>query len=175
MDMNDTGNRVIIGIVAALLVIGAWYLGTTYRPGSMTSMQSTSTVTTSGSTSTNTNTSITGATSGATQVAVGGEAVSVADQPAGGFVTVKSVTISQLGWVAVRDASGHVLGAVRVDAGTHTAVQVPLLRNTVSGQKYQVLLYADDGDKVFELHKDTLVMNADGTIAGASFTALNGD
>jgi hypothetical protein len=106
---------------------------------------------------------------------VSGEAVSVGDQPAGSYVMVKSVTLPQMGWVAVRDSSGRTLGAARFEAGTYSAVQVPLLRNTVSGEHYQVLLYIDDGDKVFDLHKDTLVMNADGSVAGTTFTALNGD
>lgn len=104
-----------------------------------------------------------------------GNAVSVSDQPAGSFVTIASATLPQTGWVAVRDAAGKTLGAKRLDAGTAEAVQVPLLRNTVTGEKYQVLLYTDDGDKTFDLHKDTLVTNSDGTVAGASFTALNGD
>ena len=177
MDMKDTGNRIIIGIVAALVVIGAWYLGTSFKPSSMTKTDTDTTVSGSVTTDTTTGTGSTNtsSTSGAAQVMVGGEAVTVGNQPAGSFVSVSSVTIAQTGWVAVRDASGHVLGAARVDAGTHTAVQVPLLRNTETGGSYQVLLYADDGDKVFDLHKDTLVMNADGSVAGASFSALNGD
>jgi hypothetical protein len=180
MDMNDTGNRVIAGIVAVLLIIGAWYLGTIFKSGPLMGTHATSTATTSGSAAGNTSGtgSITGTVtspnSGGT-VTVGGEAVSVGDQPAGSFVSVTSVSVAKTGWVAVRDASGHVLGAARVEAGTHEAVQVPLLRNIAAGQKYQVLLYTDDGDKKFDLHKDTLVMNADGTVAGASFSALNGD
>lgn len=90
-------------------------------------------------------------------------------------MSVSSATLSQTGWVAVRDSGGRVLGAARLDAGVHEAVQIPLLRNTVSGEHYQVLLYTDDGDKAFDLHIDALVMNSDGSIAGAAFTALNGD
>jgi len=106
---------------------------------------------------------------------VGGEAVSAGDQPAGSIVVVKSVTLSELGWVAVRDSNGRILGATRVDVGAHEAVQVELLRNTTTGEHYQVLLYTDDGDKAFDLHKDTIVTNSDGSVAGAAFTALNGD
>ena len=167
--MNDTGNRVIAGVIVVLLIIGAWYLGTTLKPSA--GMKT--------ATSTSTSTAGTGTPSssmpGTTPVQVSGDAVSVQDQPAGSYVMVASVTLPQTGWVAIRDSSGRTLGAARFDAGTYSAVQVPLLRNTISGQQYQALLYIDDGDKVFDLHKDTLVVNADGTVAGTTFTALNGD
>jgi len=99
----------------------------------------------------------------------------VRDQPAGSFVVVASATLPQDGWIAVRDGNGRTLGAGWFAAGRHTAVQVPLLRNTQSGQTYQALVYSDNGDRVFDLHADTLVMNSDGSIAGASFAATNGD
>lgn len=172
--MNDTGNRVIAGIVVVLLVIGAWYLGTSFKPSTAT--KTTTGISTSATTAgTSSDTKTTTATSGATAVQVSGSAVTVKDQPAGSYVMVASVTLPQMGWVAVRDAEGRTLGAGRFDAGTYSAVQVPLLRNTVSGERYQVLLYIDDGDKVFDLRKDTLVMNSDGSVAGTNFTALNGD
>ena len=174
MNMNDTGNRVIVGIIVVLIVIGAWYLGTAYKPGAMTGSMSSSTPTTSTS---GTNTTGTGSTTTGTPstVTVGGEAISVQDQPAGSYVMVASVTLSQDGWVAVRDGNGRTLGAGWFAAGAHEAVQVPLLRNTEAGETYQALIYADNGDKVFDLKSDTLVMNADGSVAGASFSATNGD
>jgi len=178
--MNDTGNRVIAGVVVVLIVIGAWYLGTSLKPTSGTS--TTIDTSTTGSsvdgsynTGANTGTTGTGTMSDTGTVKVSGEAITVSDQPAGSYVMVSSVTLPQMGWVAVRDSSGHTLGAARFDAGTYSAVQVPLLRNTTSGEHYQVLLYVDDGDKVFDLHKDTLVMNSDGSVAGATFSAVNGD
>ena len=97
--------------------------------------------------------------------------MTVADQPAGSVVKIASLTLSQLGWVAIRDSKGWVLGAGRFEAGTSSNVEVVLLRNTVAGEKYQVLLYSDDGDKQYDLHKDSLVMNADASVAGATFTA----
>ena len=174
--MNDTGNRVIVGIIVVLLIIGAWYLGATYKPGTMTGSMSTSTTSTAtGTTGTQTGTDISGNSSSSGAVSVGGEALSVADQPAGSFVVVSSVTLPQDGWVAIRDGSGRTLGAGWFAAGTHSAVQVPLLRNTTSGDTYQALIYSDNGDKVFDLKTDTLVMNSDGSVAGASFSATNGD
>jgi hypothetical protein len=172
MDMNDTGNRVIAGIVVVLIVIGAWYLGTTFKASSG---KKTATTSTSTQNAPSTSSASASANANPQNVTVSGSAVSVKDQPAGSVVVVASATLPQMGWVAVRDADGKTLGAARLDAGTHEAVQVPLLRNTETGQKYQVLLYIDDGDKMFDLHKDTLVMNADGSVEGATFTALNGD
>lgn len=167
MDLNDTGNRVIVGVVAVLLIIGAWYLGTASKgmvSGGKTSDSSTETFQDS-----------TGTWSGAAPLNVSGENLSVQDQPAGSYVMVTSATLPQVGWVAIRDSNGRILGAGRLDGGVHGAVQVPLLRNTESGQKYQALVYTDDGDKAFDLHKDTLLMNSDGSVAGTTFSATNGD
>lgn len=100
-----------------------------------------------------------------------GEAVSVANQASGTEVAVSSVTLSQPGWVAVRDSGGRTLGAAWFDAGTHADVSVPLLRGTESGQNYQVLMYADDGDHQFDFHTDILITNADGSVAGTTFSA----
>ncbi|MEK7601551.1 MAG: hypothetical protein AAB480_03420 [Patescibacteria group bacterium] len=104
-----------------------------------------------------------------------GEAVTVRDQAAGASVAVASVTLNEMGWVAVRDEGGRVLGAARFDAGTWNDVSVPLLRATAAAGSYQVLLYIDDGDKQYDLHKDILIMGANGGVAGTTFTALNGD
>lgn len=182
MDLNDTGNRVIGGIVVALLVIGAWYLGTAYKIPSGTKVADTKTdattsmTDTSGTGETTQTTSSTDTSAEHTPVLpVSGSAVTVKDQPAGDTVTVESATLPQLGWIAVRDSDGRTLGAGRFDAGTVTNVQVPLLRATEPGQRYQVLLYVDDGDKAFDLHTDTLVTNADGSVAGATFTTLSGN
>ena len=108
-------------------------------------------------------------------VTMSGQAVTVVDQPAGSIVKVASVTLPDIGWVAVRDNNGRVLGARRFEAGTNENVEVILLRNTVAGEKYQVLLYVDDGDKAYDLHKDSLVMNADASVAGTTFTATAGN
>jgi hypothetical protein len=100
-----------------------------------------------------------------------GESVNVSDQAAGSAVRVAMVTLSQRGWLAARDSSGKILGAARFEPGSNTGVSIPLLRPTVSGEKYQVLVYIDDGDNSFDLHKDTLVMNADGSVARTTFSA----
>lgn len=86
-------------------------------------------------------------------------------------VTVKSATFAQVSWLAVRDVDGRTLGAGRFEPGTHTDFEVPLLRATTAGGRYQVLIYVDDGDKAFNLHQDILVMRADGSVAGDVFSA----
>lgn len=104
-------------------------------------------------------------------IPVNGEAVTVDDQPASTSVRVASVTLDERGWVAVRDAKGWILGAGLFPAGTEKDVEVPLMRATTAGERYQVLLYIDNGNKQFDLHDDILVTNADGSVAGTMFSA----
>ena len=101
-----------------------------------------------------------------------GESVKVEDQPAGTEIKVSSLSLSNMGWVGVRDADGRVLGAGRFEAGSFSDVTVPLLRATVAGESYQVLLYADDGNREFDLHKDILISGPNGGVAGTNFRAL---
>lgn len=91
------------------------------------------------------------------------EAISVSDQSAGQSVVVSSVTLSESGWVAVRelqgDELGNILGATRVrDSGTTQNVSVPLLRPTVAGQAYAVVIYQDDGGEEFNFNFDSLIV-----------------
>ncbi|MES2088196.1 MAG: hypothetical protein V4467_04380 [Patescibacteria group bacterium] len=79
--------------------------------------------------------------------------VSVADQAATTLVRVDSVSLTEPAWVAVREdnsgALGKILGAQRFDAGTYTNVVISLLRSTEVGKTYHIVLYRDDGTKVF--------------------------
>lgn len=176
MTLNERTYQIIIGVLVLIILVGGWFAfgkkqsSTTGSPAvaKTDTMQDTSS-SMSGSED------VMGSSGSGSSMAVSGDAVSVSDQPAGDKVAVNSVYLPQMGWVAVRDSSGHVLGAARLDAGTHSDVQVDLLRNTEAGEHYQVLLYIDDGDKVYDLHKDTLLTNSDGAVAGATFTASHGD
>ena len=87
-------------------------------------------------------------------------------------IQVKKASLVQIGWIAVRDGNGRTLGAGRFEPGVHADVEVPLLRTTEAGQSYQALIYVDDGDKEFDLHKDILVTKDDGSVAGDIFSAL---
>ncbi len=93
-----------------------------------------------------------------------GESVSTKDQAAGAEVMVDAMTLSAASWVAIKDTKG-VLGAAWFPSYA-TKGSVSLLRNTVAGATYQAVVYVDDGDKKFDMHKDTLVSGV-----GSSFVA----
>jgi hypothetical protein len=99
-----------------------------------------------------------------------GEMVSVLDQSAGASVVINTMHLARKSWVAIKDTKGSILGAGLFPADS-TSGSVPLLRNTTAGERYQVLIYVDDGDKAFDLHKDMIVTAADGSPVGAAFNA----
>lgn len=103
-----------------------------------------------------------------TSVATTENKVAVSNQPAGNMVKLDSVSMTFDGWVVVhedRDGKpGNILGAQRFDKGTYTSGQVELLRGTVAGGKYYVMLHDDDGDRVFDHTKDTPHMENGNTI-----------
>ena len=112
------------------------------------------------------------------ELAVGVEAdasARVTAQPAGMSVAVTEVQLPQDGWVVVHEVlSGHVanaLGAARREAGVHETVTVNLLRGTVAGGEYVVVLYADNGNGEFELRADQPIVNPDGDPIIVSFMA----
>lgn len=100
-----------------------------------------------------------------------GEEVAVEDQAAGGSVYVVEAKLSRVSWVAVRDDM-RIYGAARVNppegGGTVNDIMVPLLRNTEAGKTYMVVVYADDGDNVFDFKKDALVSGLDDTFTTSS-------
>lgn len=102
-----------------------------------------------------------------------GESVQADDQPAGDSARVVEARLSRVSWIAVRDDM-RIYGAVRVNppqgGGTVNDITVPLLRNTEAGKAYSVVVYADDGDGVFDFKKDSLVEGLVDT-----FNGLNGD
>ena len=178
MTMNEQRYQVIIGVLVLIILVGGGY---TFRGGGV-GMNATSS--SDGALSTLVNNAADTALSGKNSVnadenaqaatptaIVDGEAVSVEDQVAGTEVAIASVSFSKPGWVAVRDAEGKTLGAAWFDAGIQKNAKVSLLRATSAGSRYQAMMYIDDGDKLFDLHKDTLVTNADGSVGGTLFNA----
>lgn len=96
--------------------------------------------------------------------------VRVSDQPAGPTVVVSEMKSSATStWVAVReqngDLLGQILGARRIDSPSATGVSIDLLVSTVSHLMYAVVLYADDGDGVFEYANDTLIKEGGVTLS----------
>ncbi|MBI2610813.1 hypothetical protein HYW60_02675 [Candidatus Kaiserbacteria bacterium] len=177
IDLNDTSNRIIAAIILALIFIGGWWLIARNAYDGSVSLSETEDVEeevagrTSESSPVNP-TSVFGPLSEETPTIAGSrESVDVTDQLAGMSVKVKSATLAQMGWIAVRDADGRTLGAGRFEPGTHADIEVPLLRATTAGERYQVLIYVDDGDGEFDLHKDILVTGGDGSVAGDVFSA----
>lgn len=168
MEWNaKTQQWVIAGAVVVVVALGGWLFFTgaasnTADDTATPSKNPTETGTTSSS------------TDGRPTVAVNtGEEVSVDDQPAGDNVRVVEAKLSRVSWIAVRDDM-RIYGAARVTppqgGGTVSDITVPLLRNTEAGKTYSVVVYADDGDNVFDFKKDSLVSGLDDT-----FSALNGD
>lgn len=84
----------------------------------------------------------------------------VENQSAGASVEVTFVSVAWPVWVAVRElkngVQGNILGAARVGAGTNGTV-VRLLRSTVAGGHYAVVLYRDIGDQTFNYKEDVLI------------------
>ena len=162
MDTKSNNTRAIIGAVVVVVVLLAVWLLFARSAGNGNTVTDTETPSESTPTGDNLNPSMVST----------GEAVTVRDQAAGASVAVASVTLNQMGWVAVRDENGRVLGAARFEAGTMSDVSVPLLRATTASSSYQVLLYIDDGDREFDLHKDILIMGANDGVAGTTFKTL---
>lgn len=90
--------------------------------------------------------------------------ISVEDQSAGNSVVVDSVHVTVPVWVAVaemrEDTVMNILGAVPIPGPTD-GVHVPLLRSTLPGGTYAIVLYRDDGDGQFDLHKDSVYIDWD--------------
>ena len=175
MKLSERTYQAIIAVLVLIILILGWQVfsgGTVKLPSTATTTsESTGGSSMSGS---NESGSMSGSSSSSGRVPVvagGEESVSIANQAAGMEVAVASVTLSQPGWIAVRDSNGRTLGAAWFDTGTHTAVSVPLLRETTSGGSYQALLYVDNGDHQFDLSADTLITNSDGSVPGTTFSA----
>lgn len=98
----------------------------------------------------------------------------VGEQVPGSTVNINLVSLPSDGWVVVHEVSGGVivnaLGAARRDAGSHEDVKVHLLRGTVSGGHYAVVLYTDNGDKEFSLVTDTPINDSNGGYLMTSFS-----
>ena len=171
--MSERIYQVIIGVLVLVVIVGGWMMIASKRSSSSTQMDMVSTSTASGSDTSDVDmeTSVTKNSTSMHSQAAAGEDVQASDQKAGMSVMVDSVTLKGRGWVAVEDSKNWVMGAERLEAGTHTNVAVTLLRGTVAGQTYKVVLFADDGDKMFDLHKDTIIKNSDGSMLSAAFIA----
>ncbi len=107
----------------------------------------------------------------------GDGAIVVDDQPAGRRVTIASITMPvDDGWIAIHDeyadgSVGNALGAARysVEDGL-TPTTIELLRAMTAGGKYRAVLYAENGDRKFNLGIDAALVK-NGVRIEDSFTA----
>lgn len=106
----------------------------------------------------------------------GGNSVSVNDQIAGDRVLLETITLQSSGWVVVHEdmegSLGNALGARRFDPGTYADGYVELLRNTETDKLYYVVLYADDGDKEFNIKTDMQIKNTSGALILDTFHTI---
>lgn len=98
------------------------------------------------------------------------------NQPAGYRIILSTVTMANDGWVVIHEDAngvpGNVLGAQRFSAGAYKDGTVELLRNTVEGDTYYAMIHTDDGDKMFDLVKDTPVKNSHDTPIMTAFNVV---
>lgn len=99
--------------------------------------------------------------------------LTVALQSAGAQVVVTNVTLPEDGWLVVHEITdahvGNALGAARRDAGFYDVVSIELLRNTLPQTEYAVVVYADNGNKIFEIKTDLPVINSTGDPVMSTF------
>lgn len=102
----------------------------------------------------------------------------VENQLAGESVLVKNVKMPQDGWVVVHEVLdgfvANALGATRIDAGEYDVVTVDLLRPSVPESDYVVTLYADDGNRQFEINADSPMIDSNGDAIFKEFQTASG-
>lgn len=96
------------------------------------------------------------------------------DKVAGKAVFVDKVVLAENAWVVVREDAGgemgNILGAQWLPTGTKSETSVELLRGTEAGKKYYVVLYNDNGDRIFGITSDFPMKNG-GKMILTTFTA----
>lgn len=104
-------------------------------------------------------------------------AITVFNQKASGVASVSLVSTDSSSWLAVREDRGglvgNILGAKRIDIGTTANVEVPLQRSTEAGKIYHVVLFKDDGDRLFDFKVDPpMIEAANSVLISKSFLAF---
>ncbi len=102
--------------------------------------------------------------------------ISTHNQKAGNKAYVDNVTFSSPGWLVAYEYTGgklgRILGAYYRGVGTYSNLDVDLVKNTVAGSTYAVVVSSDDGDKNYDYRKDVPVVDSSGKTILATFTAL---
>jgi hypothetical protein len=145
MAQKDTTNYIVGGVVVIIIILlGGLLITRKHAPSQSLGAKATSTTTMASDT-----------------IHMGGsDTLTIADQKAGKSVKIMAMEIGKSSWVAIKEvSSGHILGAAWFPAGA-TSGEVSLLRTTVKDGKYEGIVYEDNGDKQFDMHKDSPVEGA---------------
>ncbi len=154
----------IIGFTLGALTIIAWN-SEQQKPNQNSTVTTTTTSNTKNTTTTN-NTTASDKITAVLSSGVGTGTVNVVNQPAGGTVSVESVTVPPPGvWVAVRETKngelGNVLGAEYVH-GPRSNITVDLLRNTEPNKLYVIELYRPGiKEGVFNIKTESVYIDFD--------------
>lgn len=177
----DSKSWAITG-VAAVVIIGLVWWGIASRHSTVVGSDGATTTITMESDGSSTETAVAGVSG--TQASVvsedamkkevtavaSGETVTTQDQAAGETVAISQATLKSPSWIAIKDTTGRILGAGWF-AQSGENLSVPLLRATKAGDVYQAVIYADDGDKKFDFHADTLLTSSEGAPVSSTFRA----
>lgn len=159
---KQEGQKTVVAFITGLLIGGllVWVFSSTPEQPNVKTDSSTDTEEVESQASDTTSTKEVVAEIKKQPVEVGDAKIEVADQAASDTVGLTNVVFPKTdGWVVVRDymdgIPGNVLGAVRYSTTEGlTPKEVLLLRKTETGSSYQVMFYADNGDKSFFLKDD---------------------
>lgn len=153
MPTANRTNQYLIGAAIIIVLIAAGLLWSRGDRAPKTPAAETKTATTTEEVMVKTTTTTADDRQSVTQAA--GESVAADDQPAGMTVNA-SFTLSRDSWVGVRDASGILMGVGRFGPGATTGV-IELLRATAPGETYTMVVFTDDGNRVYDLYADPIV------------------
>lgn len=100
--------------------------------------------------------------------------VVVLDQFPGNIVYISSVQLAKPGFVVIKKDSsgkpGEVIGYQYFDKGIYPG-KITLTKPTVDGSLYYAQIYSDDGDRKFDITKDTAIKDASGADIMKTFKA----
>ena len=167
---------VIVAIVALIIgFVGGWMVGDKGAPAQSENTPATQNTTTpTGGVGIVIGDSSSALNSGSSMSAPSVAAITVDNQKAGAAVLVSLVSSDASAWLAVRENNnglvGNILGAKRIDVGTSGNVEIPLLRSTEAGKSSYVVLFKDNGDRMFDFKTDP-PMTADGVFISKMFSA----
>jgi hypothetical protein len=108
---------------------------------------------------------------------VGNNSVTIGDQPAGGSVSISSVSVEKKGFAIVHGKDGDMLGKIigaseLLPPGEAKNLQITLREPTEAGKDYLIVLVVDNGDGRYMPGADRPVMSADG-VGGALKTPFS--